>query len=72
MSGTASDSRFARYRIEREIGRGRPQGAPVTVGCAPTGLAVGGGAIWVANTADGTVLRLDPKGRRRARCLARS
>jgi streptogramin lyase len=69
------DDRFAGFRIERELGRGgmgvvylagapvgagELAGAPVGVGRAPTGLAAGDGAIWVANTADGTVVRLDP------------
>jgi DNA-binding beta-propeller fold protein YncE len=33
---------------------------PVRVGAAPGALAVGGGAVWVANAANGTVSRIDP------------
>jgi streptogramin lyase len=60
------DDRFAGFRIERELGRGGRgvvylAGAPIGVGRAPTGLAAGDDAIWVANTADGTVARLDPE-----------
>ena len=31
------------------------------MGSEPSGIAAGGGAIWVANQGDGTVYRLDPK-----------
>jgi YVTN family beta-propeller protein len=34
--------------------------AEVTVGDTPTSIAVGEGAVWVANTGDGTVSRIDP------------
>jgi len=34
--------------------------ATITVGRSPDGVAVGAGAIWVANHADGTVSRIDP------------
>jgi peptide/nickel transport system substrate-binding protein len=32
----------------------------IPVGRSPTGLAVGNGAVWVANSRDGTVSRIDP------------
>jgi len=32
------------------------------VGRGPTGVAVGEGAVWVANSRDGTVTRVDPEG----------
>jgi peptide/nickel transport system substrate-binding protein len=32
----------------------------VPIGNGPQGVAVGGGAVWVANTPDGTVSRFDP------------
>ena len=35
--------------------------APVTVGHAPSALAVGEGAVWVVNRTDGTVSRIDPE-----------
>lgn len=35
--------------------------AAVPVGTNPVGLAEGGGALWVANRSDGTVLRIDPR-----------
>ena len=31
------------------------------MGASPAGIAVGDGAVWVANTADGTVSRIDPQ-----------
>jgi peptide/nickel transport system substrate-binding protein len=34
--------------------------ATIAVGRAPTGVAVGAGAVWVANSGDGTVTRIDP------------
>ena len=54
-------------------GRGREQ--PINVGSGPTAVAVGAGSVWVANSLDGTVSRIDPgsnqvtcddSGRRRA------
>ena len=33
-----------------------------TVGRGPTGVALGDGAVWVANSGDGTVTRVDPHG----------
>jgi YVTN family beta-propeller protein len=38
--------------------------APVHVGRGPSGIAAGAGAIWVANTLDMTLSRLDPATRR--------
>lgn len=35
-------------------------GDSVIVGLSPDGVAFGAGSIWVANTADGTVSRIDP------------
>jgi len=32
----------------------------VPVGNGPTGIAFGAGAVWVANSLDGTVMRIDP------------
>jgi YVTN family beta-propeller protein len=33
----------------------------IKVGDAPTAIAVGAGAEWVSNSADGTVSRIDPR-----------
>ena len=33
----------------------------IPVGAGPTGIAVGAGAVWVANSRDGTVSRIDPR-----------
>ena len=33
----------------------------ISVGDAPVGVAVGEGAVWVANAGDGTVSRIDPR-----------
>jgi YVTN family beta-propeller protein len=38
--------------------------APVPVGRGAAGVAVGAGAVWVANAIDGTVSRIDPGTRR--------
>lgn len=38
--------------------------ASIGVGSEPRAVAVGEGAVWVANSADGTVSRIDPKTRR--------
>jgi YVTN family beta-propeller protein len=38
--------------------------ASIPVGSQPSAVAVGYGAVWVANSADGTVSRVDPKSRR--------
>jgi YVTN family beta-propeller protein len=37
---------------------------PVPVGRGVAGVAVGAGAVWVANALDGTVSRIDPAARR--------
>ena len=39
-------------------------GTPLGVGAAPGALAAGGGALWVADAADGTVSRIDPASRK--------
>ena len=36
-------------------------GQPVQVGISPDGLAYGAGAVWAANTADGSLSRVDPR-----------
>ncbi len=33
-----------------------------SVGKGPSGISVGEGAVWVANSGDGTVSRVDPSG----------
>lgn len=33
----------------------------ISVGDEPVGLAAGEGAIWVANSSDGTLSRIDPE-----------
>jgi YVTN family beta-propeller protein len=33
----------------------------IPVGLGPTGIAVGAGAVWVANGDEGTVSRIDPE-----------
>jgi YVTN family beta-propeller protein len=40
---------------------GRVVGEPIRVGDAPSGLTVGDGAVWVSNTGDETVSRIDPR-----------
>jgi YVTN family beta-propeller protein len=37
-----------------------PSLATITVGEQPTGMAVGGGSLWVMNQGSGTVSRIDP------------
>ena len=39
---------------------GRVVGRPIPVGTEPLGVAVGAGAVWVANFGDDTVTRIDP------------
>jgi YVTN family beta-propeller protein len=46
----------------------RLQGRPVPLGRGPSGLAVGAGAVWVADALEGTVRRIDPL---RGRIVAR-
>ena len=38
--------------------------AQIGVGQEPKGVAVGAGAVWVANAGDGTVSRVDPATRK--------
>jgi len=38
-------------------------GEPIPVGRDPREIAVGEGFVWVANAGDGTVTRIDPRGR---------
>jgi YVTN family beta-propeller protein len=42
----------------------RLDGAPLPLGRAPSGLAVGAGTVWVADALEGTVRRIDPARRR--------
>lgn len=60
----ASSSPPAPPVAETEVpiaGEERPQlAATIPVGEAPSGMAVGAGALWVANEGDGTVSRVDP------------
>ena len=42
----------------------RPKGRPVPLGPAPSGVAVGADAVWVADTIEGTVRRIDVARRR--------
>ena len=51
--------------LDRRLGVAhRPANAtssvPITVGSSPSGVAVGAGAVWVANSGDSTVSRIDP------------
>jgi len=47
-------------RIELGTAGAAPTTEPIRVGDAPTAVAVGAGAVWVANAGDGTVSRIDP------------
>ncbi|MDQ3632663.1 MAG: hypothetical protein M3417_15610, partial [Actinomycetota bacterium] len=40
-------------------------GAPIPAGRMPVAVAVGAGAVWVADAGRGTLLRIDPERRRR-------
>ncbi len=42
---------------------GRPQ-TPITVGRHPASLVVGAGSVWVANSGEGTIWRIDPAANR--------
>lgn len=44
----------------RKLDSSGRRGPPVPVGASPVSLAVGAGAVWVANLNDGTVTRIDP------------
>jgi len=48
------------YVAQFDPGAGRPTGAEVDVGNEPSAVAAGAGSLWVANSADGTVTRIDP------------
>jgi DNA-binding beta-propeller fold protein YncE len=43
---------------------GRVVGAPLPVGDSPSAVSAGTGSVWVANTREETVSRIDPKSRR--------
>jgi YVTN family beta-propeller protein len=47
------------YVAQIDPGSGRPAGS-VDVGNEPSAVAAGAGSLWVANSADGTVTRIDP------------
>jgi len=47
------------YVAQIDPGTGRPTGT-VDVGNEPSAVAAGAGSLWVANSADGTVTRIDP------------
>jgi YVTN family beta-propeller protein len=51
----------ASERPELASAAGRVIGEPTRVGDAPSGIAAGEGAVWVANTGDETVTRIDPR-----------
>jgi DNA-binding beta-propeller fold protein YncE/predicted Ser/Thr protein kinase len=54
-------------RPGRASAAGRVVGAPIRVGDAPSGVAATADAVWVANTGDETVTRIDARtGRRQA------
>ena len=58
----------ARERPVLSSAAGRVIGEPTPVGDSPTGVAVGEGAVWVANTGDATVTRIElGTGRREGR-----
>ena len=45
---------------DRSGARVRP-GTPIAVGRGPNGITIGAGAVWVTNSLDGTVTRIDPQ-----------
>jgi YVTN family beta-propeller protein len=47
------------YVTQFDPGSGRPTGS-VDVGNEPSAVAAGAGSLWVTNSADGTVTRIDP------------
>jgi YVTN family beta-propeller protein len=48
------------YVAQFDPGTGRPTRAEVDVGNEPSAVAAGAGSLWVTNSADGTVTRIDP------------
>jgi YVTN family beta-propeller protein len=48
------------YVAQFDLGSGRPAGAEVDVGNEPSAVAAGAASLWVTNSADGTVTRIDP------------
>ena len=58
--GCASGSRTRATTRSRASTRARARPSTIQVGDEPVGVAVGAGAMWVANTGDGTVSRIDP------------
>ena len=75
LAGVHRDG-FDRIRRERRLVRGQlrperssssirrrwPRRAAFPSGRAPSGMSVDEGAVWVANSGDGTVSRVDPRG----------
>ncbi len=56
---------FKRGTLVRiETATNRVDGRPIPLGPAPSGVAVGGGSLWVADAIEGTVRRIDPQRRR--------
>ena len=53
---------------ENAVGLIDPDGPRITeqygVGKSPSAVIGGGGSVWIANSADGTVSRIEPRGRR--------
>src|SRR5947199_52239 len=50
-----------RWRLTQTIDMPVPGGSPIEVAGQPDAVAVGFGSIWVADTTDNSVLRLDPR-----------
>ena len=71
----AAQAKLLRVLEDRKMTRiGGDRAIPVTarirVGRSPTGIAVGAGAVWVANSRDGTVTRIDARSRRPTATIA--
>jgi YVTN family beta-propeller protein len=49
------------YVAQIDLGSGQTTGAKVDVGNEPSAVAAGAAWLWVANSADGTVTRIDPE-----------
>lgn len=47
--------------VEVDPGTGQPVGQPIAVGDSPSYLAVGEGAVWVAQYDSGIITRIDPQ-----------